>query len=1115
MLRGKIFNNLAICLSIVLCLAAFVQTASAQVLYGSIVGTITDSTGAVIANANVTLTEAATGLTREYTTNETGGFVANNLPQGRYEVRVSASGFKTVSRQNVQVTINNITRVDMPLEIGQITEQITVEGAATVLQTDKSDVRVELGSSAVSQLPLPRYRNYQSLINLVPGATPAQFQNAQVDTPGRALTSNINGTARNNNNTKLDGAQNVNIWLPHHTNYVAPSETVEQVNISTNNFDAEQGLAGGAAITVVTKSGTNEVHGSGFWFHDNQRLRARNFFLPAGREKPVATTNIYGGTIGGPIKQNKLFYFGSVEAYRDKAGRQALQTVPTADQRAGNFSAYSALLYDPATGTDQGVNRMPFAGNIIPLNRQSTAMRRFQDLIPEPNLGGVFSNYFASGNETLDRYNYDLKINYNRNVKHMMWGKYSAMDALVDCPFSLGAAGGVALCSAGEGDTLVQLATFGNTYILSPTMLMDVTVGWTRLGQTVLGPDYGTNFGSETLGIPGTNGADIRQSGMPGTSITGYTTLGNGNGWNPLFRNDQSYTLTTNFNAQKRNHDIRFGYDGVRHHLNHWQPELGSGPRGALTFGSGVTALSGGAAPGQFNAYGAFLLGLPSNVGKSVQFLKMTGFELQHGLYVRDRWQVNQRLTLTLGLRWEYFPLMTRSGAGGLERYDQNTNTVFVGGYGNVPKDVGVTVSKRMFAPRVGLAYRMTDSTVIRTGYGITNNPMVLARPLRGFFPLTVGSDFTNVANPAFNPVSFVDPTRPPVVANVFHGIPEICCPDLSSGQVQLPTAALMRTPFEGPLNRGYIQSWNFIVEHRLPGEVAVSAGYVGTKTVRSFADVNINASAPGAGNAGRPAFQQFGRIADTLLWSGWADANYHALQTTINRQFRNGLFIKGAYTFSAAINYTDDDGWAGMPLTNYQPALRRNRARAGYDIPHNFQIAGIYELPFGKGKSHFTDGPAAAVLGNWQLNVNVAAFSGRPFMVTAPGQSLNAAGSTQTAEQINPTVRKLGGIGPGNPFYDVTAFAAPTCTACFGSSGRNILRRPRAFASDLGLFKNIPISERWLLQFRAEAFNWTNTPVFNAPAGNVGVPASFMIINSTDGNQPERQFRFGLRLQF
>lgn len=1097
------------------CSLTITSTANGQVLYGSIVGTITDTTGAVIANADITLTEAATGFVREYKTNEAGAFIANNLPQGRYEVRVAASGFKTVSRQNVLVTINNVTRVDVTMELGQVTEQITVEAEATVLQTDKSDVRVELGSQAVVQLPLPRYRNYQSLINLVPGSTPARFQNAQVDTPGRALTTNINGTARNNNNTKLDGAQNVNIWLPHHVNYVAPSETVEQVNISTNNFDAEQGLAGGAAITVVTKSGTNEIHGSAFEYHENQRLRARNFFLPPGRDKPVVTTNIFGGTIGGPIKQNKLFYFGSFEAYRDKAARQALQTVPTADQRMGNFSAYNAIIYDPATGDDQGRNRMPFAGNIIPMNRQSAAMRRFQDLIPDPNLPGVFANYFAAGNETMDRYNYDVKINYNRNVKHMMFGKYSAMDALVDCPFSLGAAGGVALCPAGRGDTLVQLATFGNTYILSPTMLLDVTLGWTRLGQSVLGPDYGTNFGLEFLGVPGTNGPDIRESGMPGTTITGYTALGNNNGWNPLFRNDQSYTLTANFNIQKRTHDIRFGYDGVRHHLNHWQPELGAGPRGQLNFGTGVTALNGGAAPGQFNSYASFLLGLPSNVGKSVQFIKMTGFEFQHGLYIRDRWQVTRRLTLTLGLRWEYFPLMTRAGAGGLERYDQNTNMVYVGGYGDVPRNVGVTVSRRMFAPRVGFAYRLTDDTVVRAGYGITNNPMVLARPLRGFFPLTVGSAFTNAANPAFNPVSFVDATRPPVVAEVFRGIPEICCPDLSTGRVPLPPAALMRTPFEGELKRGYIQSWNFILERRLPGDIAVSAGYVGTRTVRSFADLNINAAAPGTGNAGRPAFQQFGRIADTLLWQGWVDANYHSLQTTINRQFRNGLFIKGAYTFSAAINYTDDDGWAGMPLTNYQPALRRNRARAGYDVPHNFQIAGIYELPFGKGKSYLTEGPAAAVLGNWQLNVNVAAFSGRPFTVGAPPQSLNAPGSAQTADQVKSEVRKLGGIGPGNPFFDPTAFAAPTCTACFGTSGRNILRGPRAFTSDLGLFKNIPLTEKWLLQFRAEAFNWTNTPVFSNPAANVGVPASFMMISSTDPNIPERQFRFGLRLQF
>ncbi|MGH9627636.1 MAG: TonB-dependent receptor domain-containing protein, partial [Bryobacteraceae bacterium] len=741
---------------------------------------------------------------------------------------------------------------------------------------------------------------------------------------------------------------------------------------------------------------------------------------------------------------------------------------------------YSQTIYDPRTGDAQGRNRTPFPNNIIPADRISGVAQRAISLIPPPNLPGTVNNFFASGTEAMNRSNYDVKVDWNRTQTNRIWGKYSAMDAEVGCQFALGEAGAnIPGCTPGTGDTLVQLATLGTTLTMSPTLLMDGVIGWTRLGQSVIGLDFGTNIGSEFLGIPGTNGPDIRQSGFPALNFTQYSSLGNTNGWTPMYRNDQSYTTSVNFNWLKGSHNIRFGYDGVRHHLNHWQPELGQGPRGALTFGGGPTALNapGAAAPGQFNSFGSFLLGLPTSAGKSVQLIKMTAFEWQHGIYFRDRWQVNQKLTLNLGVRWEYYPLMTRA-TGGIERYDAATNLIYLGGFGDVPKNAGVTVSKKLFAPRVGLAYRATNDTVIRAGYGITYNPMPLARPLRGFYPLTVGSEFEALNGfSAFRPVE--------------EGIPEICCPDLSTGILEVPTTALVRTPFEGQLKRGYIQSWNFFVEQRTPGDFVVSAGYAGTRTIRQFADLDINAAPPGTGQPGRPLNQAFGRTASTLLWQGWLDTDYHALQTSINRQFKNGFFIKGAYTFSKAMNYTDDDGWAGLPLTNYQPALERNRALAGFDRTHVFQMSFVYELPFGQGKPMAQDGAAAALLGGWQLNSNVSAYSGTPFNVVAPGSSLNAPGSTQTADQVKPQVEKLGGIGLGTPFYDPTAFAAPTDPGRFGTTGRNLLRGPMAAGIDLSLYRTFTITERVNLQFRAEAFNATNTPIFSNPANDVGVSSN------------------------
>lgn len=1074
------------------------ETGQAQVLYGTIVGNVKDTTGAAVPGATVTILHTEMNQLRQTVTNDTGGYSFPSVQTGTYTVKVGLTGFKEFIQNGVLITVNNITRVDVTIQVGEIAETVTVGAEAAPLQTEKADVHVELTSKEITNLPLTNYRNYQSLINLVPGATPADFQNSITDTPARALTTNINGTNRNNNTTRLDGAANIYIWLPHHTVYVAPSETIEAVNVVTDNFDAEQGLAGGAAVTVVTKSGTNELHGSVFAYHDNNRLKAKNFFF-RGPTNPKSIRNIDGFTLGGPIKRDKLFFFGGWEGNRERLNRPFTLTVPTAEQRRGDFSAFNTTIYDPLTGNPDGRGRVAFLNNVVPLNRQSTIARRLQDLIPLPNLPGTSANYFTSGTQGLNRDNFDVKINWNRTNAHQVWGKYSLMNADVTCAFALGAAGGRGLCDGGPGvgHTLVQVVTLGHNWTFTPRFIVDGTFGFTRMGQNVKGPDFGTNFGLDVLGIPGTNGPDIRQSGMPIFSISGYEQLGNPNTWSPLFRNDESFTGTTNFNWVRGAHDMRWGFDVIRHHLNHWQPERGGGPRGLFSFGGGVTALNGGPSPNQFNAYAAFLLGLPNSMEKSLQHILMTGREWQFAWYVRDRWQATRNLTLTLGLRYEYYPLMTRDHQG-IERLNLDTMTVLIGGRGGNPNNVGVTVSKKLLAPRVGLAYRLGDSTVIRGGYGITYNPLPFSRPLRGSHPLTIAQEFVGLN-------SFV-PFRP-----IELGIPEFTGPDISSGIVDLPPTVEMRSPWAGLIHRGYIQSWNFIIERKLPADFVVSVGYVGTQTVHQLALVDINAAPAGGGQSGRPFFAGFRRTALTRMFDGFLSSNYHALQTTINRRFTRGLFVKGAYTYSKAINWTDDDGSAFLEW-NHPSVRHRNRARAGYDIPHIFQLGFAAELPFGRGKTWANGGGVvSALLGNWQVNGIFSSYQGRPFTVTASGASLNAPGNTQTADQTKPEVKRLGGIGPGRPYFDPTAFA-PVRDVRFGTTGRNTLRGPGAVNLDLSLFRTFPLSERFRLEFRAEGFNISNTPHFNNPNSNASV-GNFLIITSALND--ERQFRFALRLAF
>src|SRR5205823_6636172 len=341
-------------------LLGFVERTDAQVLFGSVSGTITDQSGAGVPKAHVTLINKATSVQKEADTDESGHYTITDVPPGNYDLKVTASGFKPLTQTNLTVTANAVMNGDAKLQVGAISEQVTVEASTVTLQTEKTDVHTELMSKAILDMPLNQYRNYQTLINLVPGATPGVFQNAIADTPERALSTNINGTNRNNNNTRVDGATDVFVWLPHHTVYVPPAETVQEVNIATNNFDPEQGMTGGAAITVITKSGSNKFHGVLFEYHEDQALRARQYFETAAVEPKKGTSilNDMGGTFGGPIKKDKLFFFGSWDGTFERDARNTgLTTVPTAALRAGDFTGTGTTIYDPSTGGANGVGR--------------------------------------------------------------------------------------------------------------------------------------------------------------------------------------------------------------------------------------------------------------------------------------------------------------------------------------------------------------------------------------------------------------------------------------------------------------------------------------------------------------------------------------------------------------------------------------------------------------------------------------------------------------------------------------------------------------------------------------------------------------------------------------
>ena len=1098
-------ENVFLALIAILALAvSSARPARGQVLYGSIAGAVQDSTGSAVPNATVTIVNQATGQSRHAVTTSEGLYSFPDVLAGVYTVTISAPGFHTSQTNNTEVSINTVIRVDAQLQVGERADTITVEANAAAIQTESADVHVALSSQAITELPLPGYRSYQTLINLVPGATPAAYQNAVSASPGRSLNTNINGTTNTSNNTRLDGALNMRGSLPAQSLYVPPPESIEMVNVATNNFDAEQGFAGGAAINVVTKSGTNAFHGVMFWDHTDSRLTDRNFFNVSSAVLPKDILNNYGGTLGGPIRKNKLFFFLSWEGMKERSTYSKLATVPTDAQRAGDFSALNVKLSDPSTGNPDGTGRAPFPNNVIPLSQQSPIALKMQSLIPEPNLPGTASNYYASGPVTFNRDNVDAKVNWNQSDKTSLWAKYSVMKALVSDRFSLGPAGGVGLINgggAGSGDVLIQVGAIGGVHTFTPNFLMDGTMAISRDPVSLIPPDSGTYFGLNVLGIPGTNGPGIRYTGIPQFSISGYEPVGTGETYQPKYIASTYFTYSLNFGWTKGQHNIRFGVDIARIRTNEWHPEQGGGPLGTFTFNGSVT-LPGTGSPNQFNNYAAFLLGLPQQVSKTIQPDWSSPRQWMEGYYFRDRWQVNHNLTLTLGLRWEYYPIMTYAHYG-MVRYDADTGNVLVGRLGSVPNDTGITPSSKLFAPRFGLAYRLGSKSVIRGGYGISVDPQGPLAQMLFSYPIDVLQTFSG--NTAYIPYS-----------SLAKGIPPIPYPNISAGTIPLPLATSTVSLPGGSYKRGYVESYNFTVQRELPGSFVGSVGYVGTHTVREYAAFNINAATPGVGNSGRPLAARLGTTVDETFLEPIGAASYNALQAQLDRQLARGLLVKISYTYSKAIDIVDQELGG---LLFYDPAnFARNRALAGFDRPQNFRVGWLAELPFGAGKQFLQSGVGAKVLGGWQVNGIFSAYSGTPFTVAASSASLNAPGESQTADQVKATVAKLGGIGASSPYYDPTAFAAVTQVR-YGTSGRNILRGPGLVNVDASLFRNFRISERWAAQLRGECYNLSNTPHFSNPSANVSSGGFFAITsalsraNNVEGG--ERQFRVALRVSF
>jgi hypothetical protein len=1116
-------RRFVVILLVVGALALSATTASAQILYGSITGMVKDAQGAAVPGATVTIVNKDTNLTRDAVTGGDGSYTLNNVLPGPYDVKISLTGFREAVRTSVPVTIGEISRVDMTLEVGALTETVTVASEAQLLQTDKADVHTELKSDEITSMPLNRFRNYQALMNLVPGTTPMAFGNAETDTPARSLATNVNGQVNTNNSTRTDGATNMNIWLPNHNMYISPAETIDTVNVSTSSFDAEQGMAGGAAVTVITKSGTNNFKGSGFEFYNSDKLNATPYnFTTTPTVKLPVSAHTYGGTLGGPIAKNRVFFFGSIEGYKRNQSLFTFFNVPDERMRAGDFSQATVsatnstqqAIYNPFTGNADGTGRQQFPGNVIPTGMLDPIALKVLNLFPKPNnagtgTGGLTNNYRRQEDRTVDRKNYDYKMNWNRTTAQQIWGKFSYMNAVVD---DLTNYLGPDPNATGDGGfTKVYQATGGTTWTLSPTLLMDTTFGFSRQDQHVYGPDYQAgNYGLDVLQIPGTNDqgiGDQRYAGYP-VFNTGLSAVGNRDGWNPIFRDERTYSLATNLTKMKGRHDLRGGYVLNFMYLDHWQPETGN-PRGQFDFKGQVTALNVGnntasQAPNLYNQFASFLLGQVGTAAKSVQNELMTAREWQHALFFRDRWTPSAKLTLDLGLRWEFYPIMLRADGRGVDRLDLTNPDpahqldVLIAGRGSNPATGGMKASFDNFAPRLGAIYRINDNTVLRSGYGLTYNATPWARAVRGDndYPVTIASSYINAQQ--FAPYG-----------TLAQGIPSIKGPDQSSGRVPLDRAAAEYTPEIDNIDRGEVHTWNVAIERRLPFDTSVDIAYVGAKGRGGYAALDINAPQTlGVGDAGRP-FASQGRLIRIDSWGRRLETDYKSLQIALNKPFTHGLMFKGAYTLSKSMNQSDNDGRATLGW-NTPSELYRNWGPAGFDRRHNFQLGFAYALPI-QGTNGY-DNIFHAIAADWQVNGVLAVFSGTPFTVTGTNTALNTPSNTLPADLVG-DFTVLGDIGASGRWFDTAAFANPTGVR-FGNTGRNQFYGPGGYNLDFSLFRSFPIGGTRRLEYRLQAGNVFNHLVPGNPSTGT-TSATFGQITGANGNYPERMIQMGLRFSF
>lgn len=1111
----------------------------AQAVYGSIVGTVTDPTGAVVAGAKLTITDTGRDVSVSTTSNDSGNYSQRFLIVGRYRVRVEASGFKTYVQDNIAVSVDTETKVDVTMQVGEVTQTMEVTAEASVLKTERSDVATTWSDKTVTNIPTLN-RKFSNFQLMTPGvvAFPTSATAASPENPQGAYRMLVNGQSFAGTSHLLDGTDNHDAvlgWL-----VINPTlESVTEAKITTANYDAEFGVASAGVVSAQTKSGTNTMHGSAFEFLRNNVMQARNPFTQSrvitgtnGRTIPLTQWNQFGGSIGGAIIKNKLFYFGDFQGTRRNTGGGGLFRVPSAEERQGDLSALNVPIYDPLSGATPAT-RQRFAGDRIPTARLSNQAQNLLKYIPLPNQPAPLDqpNFTSSGGIKFDDESYNVRIDHFTTDKLHVFGRYSIQQFRLNAPGSYGLAGGGGLDAsgattafAGASDTRNQSVAGGFDYALRPNLLTDFRFGFVRYKLQVSPNGIGTSPAKDS-GVPGLNVDDNFNSGMPAFFINGYGNpinfrFGYALGVNscncPLIQDEKQIQFVNNWTKIQGNHTFKFGAD-IRQAYNLRVPS-DRHRAGELNFDAARTQ-----GPNGGSGLASFLLGDVSRFERYVSN-SLDARETQNRwfFYGQDSWKVTRKLTINYGLRWEIYRPQYVNGDRNGGFVDIGTGEVKVAGVNGVGRDLNVTAPWSNFAPRLGIAYQVNSKTVVRTGYG------------RGFNLGVFGSIFGHNVTQNL-PVLGIQSTQP---ANNFDSVFK-----LDQGPTALNPATILAAQPKGPngfnmLPNGVtafvitnpirfptVDSWNFTIQRQLGQGMSAEIGYVGTKGTHVFAgtggdydpnQADINGFGTLTTNQRKPFFQKFGWSQNLRYYGSDASNNYHSIQMKFDKRFASGLSVMTHYTFSKNIDY---DG------TYYPRDAKLARAVSSNNRPNVFFLATVYEMPFGKGRKHMNNAPKVvdALLGGWQVNGTYNWMSGQPF--TPSYRDCNADRDTGWCR---PNVVGDFSVSDPSQFGWFKTASTPLTTnlmtdgpwqrparGTFGTIGRNAIYGPSFQQLDMSFFKTFSITEKHNLQFRAESYNFANHTNLANPNGCVDCPGVAGRIFGTFTAYVPRQWQMGLRYSF